>query len=166
MRKRWVLVGTNSGTNGGTSGGSGGGGAGCNASSSVFVFTRTLRLGSVGPDVKQLQIFLNSHGFTIATSGVGAPGLEGTTFGKATEAALIKFQEANAKDILTPQGLTKGNGILGKATRTFINAILRGGSQCVSSGSSLTAAQIQALINSLLAQLAALQAQLGTLQGH
>lgn len=161
----WSNVGSNSGNNGGNGGGSGSG-AGCNASSSIFVFTRTLRLGSVGADVKQLQIFLNSHGFTVATSGIGSSGFEATIFGKSTKAALIKFQEANAKDVLTPQGLTKGNGVLGTLTRKFINTLIKGNSQCSSSGSSLSAAQIQELINSLLAQLAALQAQLSALQGH
>src|SRR6185369_16876362 len=32
-----------------------------------FQFTRSLKVGSVGEDVRQLQIFLNTHGFIVST---------------------------------------------------------------------------------------------------
>ena len=59
-----------------------------------FSFTRNLSLNQTGADVKALQQFLNTHGFTIATSGAGSLGHETITFGKATYAALIKFQKS------------------------------------------------------------------------
>ena len=73
------------------------------------------------PDVVQLQQYLNAHGFVVAKSGTGSPGHETTYFGKATRAALIKFQEAHAADILAPSGLTQGTGYFGPGTRAFVN---------------------------------------------
>ena len=60
---------------------------------SSFAFTRTLKLGSTGPDVKALQQFLNSQGFIISTvpGGPGSPGNETGILGRATRSALIKF---------------------------------------------------------------------------
>ena len=59
-------------------------------------FTRDLKLGSTGADVKALQIYLNAHGFTVAASGPGSSGSETTYFGSATQTALIKFQSARS----------------------------------------------------------------------
>jgi hypothetical protein len=55
-------------------------------------FTRPLSLGDVGTDVQALQVYLNSHGFPVATSGLGSAGQETTKFGALTEQALIQFQ--------------------------------------------------------------------------
>jgi hypothetical protein len=77
-------------------------------------FTRTLQVGSVGADVKALQVFLNTKGYRVATTGTGSPGKEGTTFGPATKAALIRYQIANS--------IKPASGILGPLTRTKINA--------------------------------------------
>jgi len=90
-----------------------------------YKFTRSLTLGSTGADVKALQVFLNSQGFTVAKGGAGSPGNETTYFGNATKAALIKFQEYYAKDILMPNGLTKGTGFFGVATMNKVNAIMK-----------------------------------------
>jgi DNA repair protein RadC len=85
------------------------------------LFTRTLRVGMTGSDVRSLQSFLNSQGFTIAAAGVGSPGNESTYFGPATARALARFQEAHAQQILTPSGLTRGTGVLGAKTREVVN---------------------------------------------
>ncbi len=85
-------------------------------------FTRNLKKGDRGEDVKRLQEYLNSHGFIIAESGVGSPGHETELFGLNTEKALKKFQEANAEILLTPFGLTSGTGFFGEATRALINS--------------------------------------------
>ena len=62
-----------------------------------------------GADVKALQVYLNTHGYVIASSGAGSPGNETTKFGGATKAALIKFQKAN--------GITPAAGYFGPKTR-------------------------------------------------
>ncbi|MDE1924677.1 MAG: peptidoglycan-binding protein [Patescibacteria group bacterium] len=90
---------------------------------SQTVFTRTLKQGMTGADVKALQVFLNSNGFIIATSGTGSIGNETTYFGSGTKKALIRFQNAHAADILTPNGLTQGSGIFGPATIKLVNSM-------------------------------------------
>lgn len=85
------------------------------------LFKRTLRLGSIGADVKALQQFLNSHGFLIAKQGPGSPGNETTKYGMATLKAVIAFQNANANIILKPNGLKKGTGVFGPSTIAVIN---------------------------------------------
>ena len=88
-----------------------------------ILFSRNLTVGSRGSDVKDLQQFLNANGFRVSASGPGAPGLETFLFGSATRLALIRFQEAFAKQILLPAGLTRGTGFFGAGTRTFINQL-------------------------------------------
>lgn len=85
-------------------------------------FTKDLRKGDRGPDVKRLQEYLNTHGFIVAETGVGSPGHETELFGVNTEIALKKFQEANAEVLLTPYDLTSGTGFFGEATRALINS--------------------------------------------
>ncbi len=86
-------------------------------------FARPLKTGSVGLDVQKLQIFLNTHGYAIAKSGAGSPGKETTTFGTLTKAAVIKFQDDHAKEILVPNGLKKGTGIVASSTILYIQGI-------------------------------------------
>ena len=92
-----------------------------------FLFTKILKLSSVGDEVRQLQIFLNTHGFTVSKIGNGSAGKETAYFGQKTKDALIKFQEANAKDILIPQDLIKGTGIFLNYSKKLINQILLSG---------------------------------------
>lgn len=73
------------------------------------------------PEVKMLQAFLNQNGFSLATSGFGAPGKETEYFGPRTFAALVKFQERYRSEILDPLGLTYGTGFFGPQTRLFVN---------------------------------------------
>lgn len=67
----------------------------------IFVFTKTLKIGSIGNDVKMLQLKLN----------IGADGL----FGKKTKAAVIKFQLS--RNLV-------GDGIVGKLTTKALNKII------------------------------------------
>jgi len=78
----------------------------------VATFTRNLTIGSSGADVKNLQVFLNDNGYTVASSGSGSPGNEGMIFGAKTAAALAKWQKAN--------GITPASGILGPKTREYM----------------------------------------------
>ena len=89
---------------------------------SKYQFTRSLKLGDTGDDVKKLQEFLNTNGFKLADSGPGSPGNETTFFGSLTRAGVIKFQNAYASDILTPVGLIKGTGFFGQSTIEFVNS--------------------------------------------
>jgi hypothetical protein len=83
---------------------------------SFGVFTRPLRKGSVGADVRALQKFLNANGFTVAQTGPGSVGNETTLFGAATQTALQKFQcYVDIVCVGTPS--TTGYGSLGPRTR-------------------------------------------------
>lgn len=88
-------------------------------------FTRDLRLGSTGNDVKELQKYLNSHNFPVASSGFGSAGNETANFGQKTKVALIKFQNFYADKILIPLGLNKGTGNFFPFTRKFVNDSLK-----------------------------------------
>ena len=70
-------------------------------------FARNLRRGSVGPDVKKLQIYLRLHGFAVVPEGE-----ETAIFGSKTRKELSLFQ-SNA-------GITP-DGVFGPKTRTYVN---------------------------------------------
>lgn len=80
-----------------------------NTTNQTPLFTRTLKYGMTGEDVKQLQIYLNTHGYPLATIGDGSLGHETTYFGLKTKTAVIKFQLANS---------LVGDGIVGPLTRS------------------------------------------------
>jgi hypothetical protein len=69
-----------------------------------FVFTKLMKRGSRGDEVKELQNFLIAAGYN--------PGIADGIFGNKSKAALIKFQLAN--------GL-KGDGIAGPKVRALLN---------------------------------------------
>ncbi len=79
--------------------------------------TRTLQVGSSGDDVTALQGLLIKEGL-LSSSATGY-------FGELTKAAVIKFQEKYASEVLTPNGLTAGTGTVGPSTRNRINQLLK-----------------------------------------
>ena len=60
-----------------------------------FSFTENLSLYDTGPDVTELQRYLNENGYSISSQGPGSPGNETSLFGLSTYKALIRFQEAH-----------------------------------------------------------------------
>ncbi len=91
----------------------------------AFQFSQSLKLGSNSEDVRLLQAFLNKHGFLVAKSGPGSLGNETTFFQARTKVALIKFQEAHAKEILVPLSLKKGTGDFFAYTMKEVNAEMK-----------------------------------------
>lgn len=92
--------------------------------STPSVFTANLSLGSSGAQVVALQRFLNLDSDTrVASAGPGSPGNETTYFGSLTKAAVVRFQEKYAGEILAPVALAHGNGYVGSYTRAKLNAL-------------------------------------------
>ncbi|ETB63808.1 TPA: hypothetical protein DIC38_02300 [Candidatus Nomurabacteria bacterium] len=79
-----------------------------NNTSNPLTLIRTLKYKMQGEDVKELQKYLNIHGYIVSSSGAGSLNNETTYFGNLTKQAVIKFQLAN--------GLV-GDGIVGPLTR-------------------------------------------------
>lgn len=92
--------------------------------SPIKLFTKNLYFGIKHPEVKNLQIFLNTHGFLVAVKGPGSIGNETEFFGQLTVKAVKSFQEYYAHEILRPLNLKKATGQFYEKTRTKINSLL------------------------------------------
>ena len=71
-----------------------------------------------GNDVKCLQQLLEILGADIYPEG-----LDTGYFGPLTEAAVIRFQNKFADEILLPWGISQGTGFVGKTTRAKLNEL-------------------------------------------
>lgn len=76
----------------------------------AYTWSTSLKLGSRGESVRDLQKFLNSCADTqVSMSGAGAPGMETAYFGPATKAAVVKWQ--------TARGVSPQSGLFGPLSR-------------------------------------------------
>ncbi len=77
-----------------------------------YNFNKLLKYGITDEEVRQLQIYLNNHGYPISIGGAGSLGNETTYFGSLTKQAVMKFQESNK---------LMSDGIVGQNTRSILN---------------------------------------------
>jgi peptidoglycan hydrolase-like protein with peptidoglycan-binding domain len=82
------------------------------AISSALPYLQNRQLWDTGEDILRLQQYLNTHGFPIASTGLGSPSHEISTFGPKTFHALKLFQQAHR---ITP------TGYLGPLTRATLS---------------------------------------------
>ena len=85
-----------------------------------ITITRWMTIGTEGPDVKQLQKYLNSIGFKLADSGLGSPGNETAYFGSVTQKALQRFQCAR-NIVCNGTVASDGYGAVGPKTRAALH---------------------------------------------
>ncbi len=83
-----------------------------NPNPNKFIFTKNLWAPMVDVEVKELQKYLNTHGFPLATSGIGSLGNETNKFGNLTIQALKKFQSTHE---------LKPDAVVGPMTRDVLN---------------------------------------------
>ncbi|MEN9852372.1 MAG: trimeric autotransporter adhesin [Candidatus Parcubacteria bacterium] len=89
------------------------------AANCSYVFTKTLKRGSTGAEVMNLQKVLNLDTATqVAASGAGSAGNETMTFGPATYAAVVKFQALKS--------VSPTSGLVGPLTRAELNKVCTG----------------------------------------
>lgn len=90
---------------------------------SGFTFSRNLRIGDSGEDVRELQKILNSDDkTTVAQIGPGSRGEESNYFGRLTLNAVIRFQNLYKYEIVGNNPSFVGTGYVGPLTRKKLNS--------------------------------------------
>lgn len=88
-----------------------------------YMFNTNMKQGSRGTDVMNLQKVLNMYPQTmVSQSGAGSPGMETSTFGPATRAAVNKFQALHLVEL----GITAPTGNVFSGTRGLLNQVCNG----------------------------------------
>ena len=82
----------------------------------IVFFARDLTIGSIGEDVRALQVYLNQNNYILTPVGPGSPGNETDYFGELTRQALIRYQEAN--------GIIPADGYFGALTRAVLVSVV------------------------------------------
>ena len=82
-----------------------------------YRFTRSLRQGMTGEDVRELQKFLNCQGFAVSAAGAGSRGNESNVFAARTHEAVVAFQQHYAAEILAPAGASSATGVFGEFSK-------------------------------------------------
>ncbi len=85
--------------------------------SSGFQFTKNMQVGSNNAEVRKLQECLSEY------QDIYPSGTISGYFGQETKEAVILFQEKYKEDILIPNNLTKGNGIVRASTIKKLNEV-------------------------------------------
>jgi hypothetical protein len=124
--------------------------------------SQDLYLGVISPEVRALQVLLNSKGFTLTTEGPGSPGQETDKFGSLTRAAVRKFQ-CSVLQLCSGSEHVNGYGMVNANTRA---ALLGAAAQAVSPPPaqpevSAEIERLQKMIAELSAQLFALKQKAG-----
>ncbi len=83
--------------------------------SEFYYFSRNLKFGDYGIEVKKLQECLKMD------KTIYPEGLVTGYFGNLTRQAVIRFQEKYAEEILTPWNIKHGTGFVGPTTRAKLN---------------------------------------------
>jgi hypothetical protein len=125
--------------------------------------TEALSFGMVDPQVLVLQQLLNAAGFTITTSGPGAPGQETTKFGLLTRDAVRRFQCAKGIACSGDEYST-GYGYVGPHTRSVLLALSQNTTPVATNATTSPAAATSTVDNS--AQIASIKQQIADLQAR
>ena len=91
---------------------------------SISPFTQAQKPGDKGEGVRNLQRFLNQHGFIVAEAGIGSPGQESDYYGPLTKTAVMGYQKAYAAYVLVPTGTTDASGVFGSQSLAYANRLM------------------------------------------
>ncbi len=122
------------------------------AAAPACTFDRDLQMGIVGEDVKCLQKYLNGNGFVITATGGGAPGKETGEFKTLTEAALVKWQQANK--------LSPASGYFGPRSQAVYKTLVQGAVPKPAVLGASTSSSVDISQDALLKKVAELKTQL------